>query len=130
MTTDLWMLLGTAALYFVLVFVYSFGRFASPGGFIWAFGNRSEPFNQSPWVARAVRTQQNLTENAVPFVILILIAHLADKVSGMTSVGAIIFLTARLAHAGLYISGIRYLRSAAWFASLVGEGVILYGLTD
>jgi uncharacterized MAPEG superfamily protein len=127
MTTDLWMLVGTVVLYFVLVFAYSFGRFASPGGFAWAFGNSGDPFDQRPWVARAVRTQQNLTENTVPFAALLLVAHTADKVNELTSLGATIFLVARLLHAGTYIAGIPYSRSAAWFASLIGEAMILYG---
>lgn len=55
MTTDLWMLIGSALLYFVIMFLYSFGRFATSGGFTWAFGNRDTPLEVAAWVARSVR---------------------------------------------------------------------------
>jgi len=126
MTTDLWMLAGTAIFYFVVMFLYSFGRFATPGGFGWAFGNRDTSLEVAPWVARAVRAQQNLTENIGPFAALVLVTEAAGKANGLTALGATLFLCARVVHAGLYVAGITYLRSFAWAAALGGEGLILY----
>lgn len=124
MTTDLWMLVSTALLYFAIMFVYSFGRFATTGGFAWAFGNRAVPLEVAPWVARAVRTQQNLTENIGPFAVLVLVAHTTGRADGLTALGATIFLMARVVHASLYIGGVPYLRSFAWFIALGGEVLI------
>jgi uncharacterized MAPEG superfamily protein len=125
MTRDLWMLIDTALLYFFLVFVYSFGRWVAPGGFKWAFGNRETLLNVHPWVSRAVRSQQNLTENLVPFAILVLTAHATGRIGDATDLGATIFFASRCAHAFVYIMGVTYLRSVLWVASLGGELLIL-----
>jgi len=125
MTTDLWMLVGSALLYFALMFLYSFGRFASAGGFAWAFGNRDTPLEVAPWVARTVRAQQNLTENIAPFATLVLVAHTAGRVDARTALGSTIFLCARVVQSGLYIGGVPYLRSFAWATALAGEVLIL-----
>jgi len=125
MTTDLWMLVSTALLYFAILFLYSFGRFATPGGFGWAFGNRDSGLVVAPWIARAVRAQQNLTENIGPFAILVLVAAATGKADRLTALGSTLFLCARVAHAGLYVAGVSYLRSVAWAAALTGEALIL-----
>lgn len=125
MTTDLWMLLGTALLYFAIMFLYSFGRFATVGGFAWAFGNRDAPLEVAPWIDRAVRAQQNLTENLGPFAVLVLVAHTTGRADAQTALGATLFLCARVVHTGLYIAGFRYLRSFAWAAALGGEVLLL-----
>ena len=125
MTTELWMLIGTVLLYFALMFLYSFGRFATPGGFQWAFGNRDSALEVAPWIARAVRAQQNLTENIGPFAILVLVASAAKKTDDLTGLGATLFLCARVVHSVLYVGGITYLRSFAWAAALTGEVLIL-----
>ena len=125
MTTDLWTLVGAAILHLAIVFLYSSGRFATPGGFVWAFGNRDAPLEVAPWVDRAVRAQQNLTESLGPFAVLVLVATAAGRASETSALGATIFLGARVVHAALYIGGIRYLRSFAWAAALAGQGLIL-----
>jgi uncharacterized MAPEG superfamily protein len=125
MSTDLWMLVSTVLLYFAIMFLYSFGRFASAGGIAWAFGNRDGALEVVPWVARAVRAQQNLTENIGPFAVLVLVAHAARQADAHTALGATIFFCARVVHAGLYLAGVPYLRSFAWAAALGGEALIL-----
>jgi uncharacterized MAPEG superfamily protein len=125
MTRDLWMLIDTALLYFLLVFVYSLGRWVAPGGFKWAFGNRETLLDVRPWVSRAVRTQQNLTENLVPFAILVLTAHATGRIGDATDLGATMFFASRCAHAVVYVIGITYLRSVLWLISLAGELLIL-----
>jgi len=124
-TTDLSMLVGSAILYFAVMFLYSFGRFATPGGFGWAFGNRDTALEVAPWVARTVRAQQNLTENLAPFAILVLVAHATGKADALTALGATLFLGARVVHTGLYVGGVTYVRSFVWAAALCGEILIL-----
>lgn len=124
MTTDLWMLVSIALLYFTIMFVYSFGRFATPGGIAWAFGNRGAPLEVPRWVARAVRAQQNLTENIGPFAVLVLVAHVAGLADAQTGLGATIFVCARVAHSVIYIAGVPYLRSFAWATGLAAEVLI------
>jgi len=124
MTTDLWMLVGSALLYFAIMFLYSFGRFVTPGGFQWAFGNRGSDLEVAPWVARAGRAQQNLSENNGPFANMVHGAEAAGKANHLTALGATLFLAARVVHTGLYVGGVSYLRSLAWAVALTGEVLI------
>lgn len=124
MTTDLWMLFASGAWSAMVFLIYAFGRFSAPGGIAWAFGNRDTPFEVAPWVARAVRAHQHLTENMTFFAILVLVAHVAGKANAMTALGAEIFFIARVAHTLLYTAGIAYLRTAAFSAALIGEIII------
>lgn len=126
MTTDLWMLVDTAVLAMFVFLIYAMGRFKEPGGIAWAFGNRDVSFDRiDPWVARAIRAHQNLTENLAPFAILVLAAHVSGKANETTALGATIFFYARLAHVALYTTGWKYLRTAAFGAGIIGNLVIL-----
>ena len=42
-----------------------------------------------------------------------------------TALGATVFFWARLSHAILYIAGVPWLRTAAFFTGLAGEGLII-----
>ncbi len=46
----------------------------------------------------------------------------------MTAMGAWIYFGARAAYLPLYLFGVAYLRTAAWFASLCGLTLILWQL--
>lgn len=128
MTTDLWMLVATGILGAAMPLVYLTGRVQSPGGMAWAFGNRDTALDVAPWVARAVRAHANLTENLALFAILVICAHLAGKVNDAVALGATIFFWSRVAHAALYTAGVVYLRTAAFFAGVAGEILILLQL--
>lgn len=128
MTIDLWMLVASGLLAMFAFLVYAAGRFLLPGGIAWAFSNRQVPFEAPPWVSRAVRAHQNLTENIVPFTILVLVAHVTGKANAATALGAELFFAARVAHLLLYTAGITYLRTAAFAVGIVGEVIILMQL--
>jgi uncharacterized MAPEG superfamily protein len=119
------MLTWTGVLTFVFPFIYQPGRWGAPGGVAWAWSNRDQPLEVSPWVERAVRAHQNFVENLGLFVILVLVAHVAGKSNALTALGATIFFWARVAHALVYIAGIIYVRTAAFFAAWFGELLIL-----
>ena len=125
MTTDLWMLVWTGLLCLLLPTVYLAGRSSVPGGLGWGFGNRDAPLDVAPWVSRAVRAHLNLVENLAPFAILVLVAHVAGKANATTAQGAILFFWGRVAHAAVYVAGIPYLRTAAFFVGTIGELMIL-----
>jgi uncharacterized MAPEG superfamily protein len=127
-TTDLWMLVATALLALTLPFVYSTGRVLRPGGLFWSLGNREQPLEVSPWMARAFRAHQNLVENIGPFAVLVLVAHVTSMANALTALGSVIFFWSRLTHALLYTAGIGYLRTFAFGAGLAGEFVILLQL--
>jgi uncharacterized MAPEG superfamily protein len=128
MTTDLWMLVYSALLCLSLPGVYLFGRSAAPGGLAWGFGNRDVPLDVAPWVGRAVRAHLNLLENLAPAAILVLVAHVAGKANASTALGATLFFWGRVFHALLYIAGIPYARTAAFFVAAAGEIMILLQL--
>jgi uncharacterized MAPEG superfamily protein len=59
----------------------------------------------APWVHRAHRAHLNLLEQALPFAILVLVAHLAGVSNPVTVGAAWAFLGLRLAHAVWMIGG-------------------------
>jgi uncharacterized MAPEG superfamily protein len=128
MTTDLWMVVATGFLGGVVPLIYGSGRFQVPGGFAWAFGNRDTTLPVAPWVERAVRAHQNLTENIALFAILVIVAHLAGKANEAVAMGATTFFFARVAHILFYTAGLIYWRTLAYFAGVAGEVIILVQL--
>lgn len=128
MSTDLWMLVATGILSACIPFIYGAGRARAPGGIAWAFGNRETTLEVAPWVNRAVRAHQNLTENIGLFAILVLAAHAAGKANDATALGAAIFFCARVAHVLTYTAGLVYVRTAVFFAGVAGEILIFLQL--
>ena len=58
------------------------------------------------------------------FAALVLIAAAAGKANAMTAMGAMIFFWGRVAYAVIYIAGIAWLRTLAWFVSVIGMALI------
>jgi len=126
MTTDLRMLVWTALLALALPFIYLAGLTLAPGGAAWSLGNRAEALPGVPeWAARAQRAHLNLLQNLAPFAILVLVAHVSGKANATTAIGATIFFWARVAHAAVYIAGIKYLRTLVFAISTFGAVLIL-----
>ena len=80
------------------------------------------------WAGRAMRAHRNMLENLVLLAILVLVANVARKSNATTILGAQIFFWARVVHAGLYIGGIAWARTAAWGVSMIGLLMILWQL--
>jgi len=76
------------------------------------------------WGGRAARAHRNMLENLVLFATLVLVAVMAGKTNDMTLLGAQIFIWARLAYAVIFVAGIIWLRTLAWFVSMAGLIVI------
>lgn len=127
MTIEFQMLLDAAVLAFVLALVQATGLVLQ-AGFPAAIGNREGLAEATGWAGRAGRAQRNLLESLVLFAILVIAAHLLEKNSAVTALGARVFLWGRLAHAIVYIGGIPYARTVAWAVSVVGMGMILFEL--
>ena len=126
MTIDLWMLVWTALLALGLPFIYLGGLFLTPGGASWGLGNRAEPMAGIPeWAARAQRAHLNLLQNLAPFAVLVLVAQISGKANTTTALGATIFFWGRVAHAAVYIAGIKYLRTLVFGAATFGAILIL-----
>jgi uncharacterized MAPEG superfamily protein len=84
-------------------------------------GNREDlPVMLKGFAGRAKRAHLNMLENLVLFSALVLIAVVANKTNATTALGAMIFFWARLAYAAIYLIGIPWLRTLAWFVSVIG----------
>jgi uncharacterized MAPEG superfamily protein len=64
-------------------------------------------------------------QNLAPFAILVLVAQVSGKANATTALGASIFFWARVAHAAVYIAGIKYLRTFLFAAAAFGAVLIL-----
>ncbi len=87
-------------------------------------GNREGMAELSGFAGRARRAHHNMVENLVLFAALVLIAAVGGKANAMTDLGSAVFFWARLAYAVIYLIGIPWLRTLAWFVSVVGMAVI------
>ena len=87
-------------------------------------GNREGLPDMMGWAGRARRAHLNMIENLVLFTALVLITAISGKANATTATGAMIFFWARLAYAVIYLIGIPWLRTLAWFVSVIGMAMI------
>jgi uncharacterized MAPEG superfamily protein len=123
MSPDLKYLLFSVILTFVQVLIAAAGANQQVGLTTLA-GNREALPAPSGWAGRAKRAHLNMLENLVLFAALVLIAEVANKDNAMTALGAAIFFWARLAYAVIYVAGIPWVRTLAWFVSVIGMAMI------
>jgi uncharacterized MAPEG superfamily protein len=129
MTTDLWMLLGALALYWVIVMIPASAKIVA-NGMPWAVGNRDVEPVPALWVARADRLAANFLENLPIFAGLVLIAHVSGTADETTALGARLFVGFRIMHAGFYLAGVPWLRTLAWLGSAMGMGLMAYSIVS
>jgi uncharacterized MAPEG superfamily protein len=127
MTTDLWMLLAAAGLYWLLIMTPATAKILA-NGLPWAAGNRDEARPNAAWVDRADRCVANFTENLPIFAILVLVAHVSETADAISAAGAMTFVVGRVAHAASYLAGIPWLRTGLWGVSIVGMGMIAWAI--
>lgn len=127
MSPDLKYLLFSTILCFVQVLVAAMGANQAVGLPKLA-GNRDDLPTIGGWAGRAKRAHLNMIENLVLFAALVLIAVAAGKANATTAMGAMIFFWGRLAYAIIYVAGIAWLRTAAWFVSVIGMAIIAFEL--
>ena len=124
MTPDLTLLVYAVVLAFLQIGVAALGTNRQVPLTVLA-GNREKMPEVTGWAGRASRAHRNMMESLPIFIALVLIAHVAGRVNGSVILGEQIFLFGRLAHAVIYTVGIPYVRTVAWFVSVVGMGMIL-----
>jgi uncharacterized MAPEG superfamily protein len=127
MSPDLTYLLFSTILCFVQVLIAASGANTQVGLTTLA-GNREDLPDMVGWAGRARRAHLNMIENLVLFAALVLIAAVAGKANATTAMGAMIFFWARLAYAVIYLIGIPWLRTLAWFVGVVGMAMIAWVL--
>lgn len=127
MSPDLKYLLFSTILCFVQMLIAASGANMQVGLPTLA-GNREGLPDMVGWAGRARRAHLNMIENLVLFSALVLIAAVAGKANATTAMGAMIFFWARLAYAVIYLIGIPWLRTLAWFLSVIGMAMIAWPL--
>ena len=119
MKPEMMLLLWAVALTFVQVLIAVQGAVMQVGLPMLA-GNRESLPEITGWAARAQRAHRNMLENLVLFAALVFVAIAVGKTNEMTVLGAQLFFWGRVGYALLYIGGIAWLRTGAWFVSIVG----------
>ena len=127
MSPDLKYLLFSTILCFVQVLIAASGA-NSQVGLPTLAGNREGLPEITGWAGRARRAHLNMVENLVLFAALVLIAAVAGKANATTAMGAMVFFWGRLAYAIIYLIGIPWLRTVAWFVSVIGMAMIAWAL--
>jgi uncharacterized MAPEG superfamily protein len=128
MTIELTMLAWTLVLAGVQILLFDFAR-TGQYGLKWNTGPRDETMPPlSPVAGRLKRAQYNLFETLPIFIGAVLIAHIANKESQITAIGAQVYFWGRVAYVPLYAFGIRHLRSLVWLVSTAGLVAILYAV--
>ncbi len=127
MTTELWMLLGSTAILFVLIILQAINIDLN-FGVKYALSNRSELVTKTLIGGRIDRAIMNLREGLALFTPVVLILAVAEISTGLTKTGAIIFFIARIIHAITYVLGIIGIRSFSWFVGIIGIGMMLSAL--
>ncbi|WP_339928292.1 MAPEG family protein [uncultured Brevundimonas sp.] len=78
---------------------------------------------------RLLRAQANLFETLPIFIAAILMAQMtARDGTSLTLIGSLLYLFGRLLYLPLYAFGVAYIRSLAWFVSLVGLVMLIAAL--
>jgi uncharacterized MAPEG superfamily protein len=128
MSTELTLLLWSLAVYALylgaqsLIYRWHFGlMFAQTA-------RDALPKPEGELLGRAERALRNFNETYVPFVVLLLIAHLARQNDPLVAWGALIWLAARIAYLPLYRAGVVLLRSLVWCVSAIGLFLMFIGV--
>ena len=119
MKPEMILLLWAVALAFVQVLIAVQGAVMQVGLPTLA-GNRDKVLGLSGWAGRAQRAHRNMMENLPLFLALVFVGVAVGKSNEMTVLGAQLFFWGRFAYALLYIGGITWLRTGAWFVSVIG----------
>lgn len=128
MTIELTILTWTLILAFVQILLFDFAR-TGQYGLKWNTGPRDETMPPlSPVAGRLKRAQDNLFETLPLFIGAVLIAHVANRDSNITAMGAQVYFWGRVVYVPLYAFGIRQIRSIVWLISTAGLVAIVYAI--
>jgi uncharacterized MAPEG superfamily protein len=127
MSTDLTLLVWAVALTLVQSVIAVLGAQTQVGLPALA-GNRENLPPITGWADRAARAHRNMLENLVLFAALVLVAHVAGKANGVTTLGSELFFWARLVYVPVFVIGIPWLRTVVWAVLVVGLVMIFIQL--
>lgn len=98
-------------------------------GYAWNAGPRDAQMPPlSPMAGRFGRALANFLETFPFFATAVLMAHLANRHSALTTWGVQLYFWGRVAYVPAYAAGIPWVRSLIWTVSIVGIGCLLVAL--
>ena len=127
MTTELTLLMWSVPLFGLYLGAQSV-LFRAIYGVHFAVTARDAPPPSSAMVERSERALKNFQETWPVFIVLMLVAQLADPGDAVVVWGAIVWFAARLAYLPLYLFGVVWVRSLVWLVALGGLGIIFFGI--
>ena len=119
MSIELTMLAYSVGLLFVLIIIQAGAGVRAQGALPLA-NVRDELPPPSVFQLRAKRCVDNHREGLTLFAPLVLIAAVAHISNNTTILGAQLFFIARVAHAGIYLTGLPVIRPIAWAVGIAG----------
>ena len=127
MTADLWALVAAMLLAVVQLTLSSVLTLRQLGG-AWVAGARDEPREVTGVSGRLVRAHRNLLEIFPQFVAALFLVHAAHAAGSLSTIGARLFVIARLLYVPAYAFGPVGARPICWLAAQVGIFVIVADL--
>ena len=128
MTTELWLLFWSLPLYGLYLGTQAIIYRWHYGVMFAASGRDEPPKPEGVWLARAERALKNFLETWPAFIVLALVAHLADRNDPLVFWGAMLWYTSRLAYLPLYLGGVFMIRSLVWCVSAIGLFLMFVGI--
>ena len=119
MTTELQVLAWSVVLLFVHVFSQAFTTTAKVG-LSYGAGARDEQKDPGVVPSRLKRALVNYNETYIGFVALALALAVTGKSGDIAATGAVLWIVSRVVYLPLYALGIPYVRTVAFFASVIG----------
>lgn len=102
------------------------GASAYQRGIKWNLSSRDSKMPELSGVSgRIQRSFENFKESFAFFAVAVLIVQLLKKNNDISSLGAQIYLGARLLYIFIYAAGIPILRTSIWFISILGIAMVL-----
>jgi uncharacterized MAPEG superfamily protein len=86
----------------------------------WNVGPRDVPMPSEGAAARMERAYRNFMETFPMFAAALLAVAVQNKSGGLSHVGAILYVVARIVYIPLYAFGVKYLRSIVWAIATLG----------
>ena len=127
MTTELTVLAWSVVLLLVHVFSQALTTTAAVG-LSYGAGARDQQKDPGVIPSRLKRALVNYNETYVGFVALALALAVTGKSGGIAATGAIVWIVSRVIYLPLYALGVPYIRTVAFFASVIGLLMMLVRL--
>ncbi len=125
MTVDLWMLVASTLLFFVMYALFQRFAVSRQIGVAGVAGSGENMPAATGWKGRIGRTVDNHSDDLIVFAILVVVAHISGQANEITATGAMVVFAARLVHAASYIAAVPWVRALAWVVCVVGMAMVL-----